>query len=518
MENARMPTENTSTPATEKFKLSPEEQAKLAMCVNPDAGGYIDVKFDYPGEMQDQILCVLWKNADALAQGSKVVRHQYFSSEYREAFCKLLLDYYKQYGGQPSKDWLLEAYKRQLPANTDKDKKMLIFGGLLSTVAARMEPEHHERTALLELVQDFARHQYMKLMNDSIAKATTESGDPRRFDKVGQLMREYAMPSLAGAVKSYASWSELVKTAEDQTEDWLIPNWSEFGCVTLFSSLPKLGKSTIVAELVACSMTGRDFYGQKINPAPVLLVDPENREKTLVRRINHALADEAPGKVGEWFFRMNAFPKPLDNAYLRKAIEDVKAATGENKVIVVLDTMRSCYTGAFENENDNAEMAKIVVPLKDIAAETGAALFLIHHNNKAADSYAGGTAILGSVDYWWNWQNDRAKKHGKLSCMGRGDFTDPIELKFNTITQRNVLYVSGADDDQEADKLLVNIPVEGEGVSRDWLAEVWGCGGTTAHKRLSGYIDQGLVEAVPPANRKTGKTLYRLASEAVLAG
>ena len=68
---------------------------------------------------------------------------------------------------------------------------------------------------------------------------------------------------------------------------------------------------------------------QAATPAPVLVVDPENREKTLVRRVKHALSGEGEGRLGEWFFRLNAFPKPLDNAYLRRAIEEVKKATGQ---------------------------------------------------------------------------------------------------------------------------------------------------------------------------------------------
>jgi hypothetical protein len=497
-------------------ELTAAEQAKLAMCVNPD-GAAVDVKFDYGPELQDRILCVLWKHADSLAQGAKVIRPEYFPQKEREALCRLLLDYYRQYGGQPSKEWLVEAYKRQLPPTEDKDKKMLPWTGWLNGLSYQVEPELHERAALLELVQDFARHQSVKVLHHKLAIATTESGDPKRFDKVGSLMREFAMPSLSGAVKPYASWSELVGVAADQQEDWLIPNWSEYGCLTLFSSLPKLGKSTIVAELIACAMTGRDFYGQPVQGAPVLLVDPENREKTLVRRLNHALAGDGPGRVDEWFFRLNAFPKPLDNGYLRKAIEDIKIATGQDRVIVVLDTLRSCYAGAIENENDNAEMAGIVVPLKDLAAETNSALFLIHHNSKAADSYAGGTAILGSVDYWWNWRNDRAKRHGELSCWGRGDFTEPIELVFDPETQRNALYTaadSGQTDDEAA---LLAIPASGSGVTREQLADLWGCALTSVGRRLKAYVDAGRVECLSPENRRLGKTRYRQVAGAELA-
>jgi len=510
-------TEYLSTAETKDFNLTPEEQAKLAQCVNPDAGVGGDIKFDYTPEMQNQILNILWRHPDCLAQAANVLKPSYFPQELREKFCTLLFSYYKKYAGRPSKNWLVHQYRIGLPLSVEPKPKIIVFGAFLNTLEAAYEIELHERQSLLDLVQDFGRHQATRQYTLQLQCAATETKDPKRFDEIAKLRSGFQMPTLVMPPTLSSTWGDLVKTAADQADDWLLPNWSEFGSVTLFSSLPKLGKSTIIAELIASSMVGRDFYGLPLHQAPILLVDPENKEKTLVKRLTSAMGDDGEGKTGDWLFRLNAFPKPLTGDYLRKAIDDVKRATGESKVIVVLDTLRSCYAGAIENENDNSEMAKVIVPLKDLAAETNSCVILIHHNTKQADSYAGGTAILSSVDYWWNWQTERKNMTGTLTCWGRGDFTTPIALTFDPKTQRNRVRATADDDGGEVDGRLLAVPVVGSGVSQEHLGEVWGVSNMTAFRQLKKYVAEGLVEAIAPENRKAGKTLYRQTNQAEIA-
>lgn len=496
------------------IELTPEEQAKLDACVNPDADA--PAKYRFTPAQQHAICAMMLKDDDCLEKASRLVKPTFFSQVGDEYLSTILIEFYKRYRGRPNLDAVREEFrKRYNPKN--EDPKRLSFEAHLHTVHVACDVAAYERQYLLDQIEAFARYQYTRLHCGKLTHAANEDSNDW-WNKVIQIANQWLPPSQTGPTSPVATWAEVCEAADAQREDWLIPNWAEYGCLTLFSSLPKLGKSTIVAELIASAMLGRSFYGLSLNPAPVLLVDPENRERTTRRRIDHALQGEDVGKLCEWFFRMNAFAKPLDLGLLRKAIQAVKDSTGETRLVVVLDTLRSCYSGAIENENDNSEMAKVIVPLKDLAEETNCALFLIHHNAKGADSYAGGTAILGSVDYYWNWRNDRVKGHGQLSCWGRGDYTEPLELVFDTETQTNRVYASAGPKPAARDVDLVAVPADEPGVTREWLAEAWGCSGTTAHGRLRKFLDSGEVVELKPKNRKYGKTTYVRAAVSCSSG
>lgn len=490
--------------STVNFELSPEESAKLASLVNPDA--HQDIKFSYDASMQKQILAFMYNDPECLEFARRLkIKPGYFTTLSGERICDLMLWCADTFGNLPPDELFAQCAKSRF--NLDEDK-LIPWRAEIKSMRYAAEPQCYEKKALFMVLEDFCKEQSIYHYVLQLTTETTSSRDFLRFKKVEDTIRQFRIPALAGPTNAYATWEEVCAAADAQHEDWLIPNWAEFGCVTLFSSLPKLGKSTILAQLIADIMLARQFFGLVVNPAPVLMVDPENRERTTRRRLEHAFAGAGVGKMNEWFFRMNSFAKPLDIALLRKAINDIKAATGQDRIVVLLDTMRSCYSGAIENENDNSEMSKVIVPLKDLAAETNACIFLIHHNAKGADSYAGGTAILGSVDYYWNWRNDRQNKRGELSCWGRGDFTDPIELVFDADLQRNKLYIAGPVKLESVESDLLAIPLQEPGVTRDHLAEVWGVSTTTAYNRLKALLDAGRISERKPTNRKLGKITF----------
>jgi len=67
-------------------------------------------------------------------------------------------------------------------------------------------------------------------------------------------------------------------------------------------------------------------------------------------------------------------------------------ATGAK--LAVLDNVAHLFTG---NENDRGDVTRFVNLLNKLAGESGAAIILLGHPNKAGDSYSGSTAWLNAV-------------------------------------------------------------------------------------------------------------------------
>lgn len=477
--------------------LTVEEQAQLAElnASNPDAKPQ-SYGLQYPPEKEQLILACCFKVENFLETASVFIEDSgAFVHQARAYIFSYLKAYWKEHQAVPTIEecqWYIEEanQKGKLPAS----KPDYFFLGELNLIRDEVEPHLHQGNVLLKELEKFARLQdYRKSYNKEI-KLIEED----KWDEVDAYRKSHMQPSLKP--KQLAeSWLEVLETAEKQKEDWCIPNWCEYGCMTLFSSKPKMGKSTIMSQLIVSAMLGEDFYGMDLNPAPILLIDPENRQKTLVRRLNHCLQGRATGRFNDLFYRMGDFPKPLTIELLIANVEAIKAKTGSDKIIVIMDTLRSCFAGAVEDENDAAGMAKILTPLRDLTAKHNICLFLIHHNSKAADDYSGSTAILSSVDYHWNFRNDKLKNRSEINCQGRGDFVDPLELMFDRATQTNKLYVSKGETVKEPvkevghDLELSVIPFAG-GIGIEDLMTTWAVSRRTVTRKLDDYITAGQVK------------------------
>ena len=241
---------------------------------------------------------------------------------------------------------------------------------------------------------------------------------------------------------AFESWDETCQIASQQKEDWLIPGWAEFGCLQLLTGLPFSGKSCIVAEIIAALALGKTFCELPVQQVPFVLLDLENKERILVKRLRNALGGEA-GKMPELYHRVNPrnIPRPITPQFILTAIDKLKKAMGDigKKGFVVIDTMRSAFAGSGKDELNPQQMIDLLVPLKQLAYDSGWLVLVLHHNAKHSDQYSGSTAIAAVADYMWNWSSDKKKLTGTLEFAGgRDDHQLPLDFTFDMTSQRNV--------------------------------------------------------------------------------
>jgi hypothetical protein len=304
----------------------------------------------------------------------------------------------------------------------------------------------------------------------------------------------------------FQSWDEVCSIADNQTEDWVIPGWMEFGCLHLFTGLPFSGKSTLVGEQIAAIAQGSGFHGMTCAQVPFILLDLENKERILVKRIRSCLGDD-PGKINDLFFRVA--PKdiklPLEPEFVTDCIGEIKRNMKDQpKGIVWVDTFRSAFAAHEKFDEVNAAcMVAILKPLKDLAAETGWAVVVLHHNAKHSNTYSGSTSIAGVADYLWNWQSNKETLEGKLSVEGRDDCQRPLCFKYDPEMRRNILLGTSEevktkkkDDKEEQTRFyfLKNFPDDVDrGITTDEAARLATCYSRTAVRYAKEEFDAGFL-------------------------
>lgn len=91
--------------------------------------------------------------------------------------------------------------------------------------------------------------------------------------------------------------------------------------------------------------------------------------------------------------------------------------------LVALDNVAHLFAG---NENDRGEVTRFVNALNRLAGDTGAAVLLLGHPNKAGDSYSGSTAWLNAVRSQFTIEHDlqtdmRTVTVGKANYARKGE-------------------------------------------------------------------------------------------------
>ena len=213
--------------------------------------------------------------------------------------------------------------------------------------------------------------------------------------------------------------SEAIAAAAIETLDWaalanvtpapkafVIPLLAPAGEVTLFTGPGSAGKSLLAQQLATALAAGVPTLRLDMGQAPAIYLTCEDDEGQLHWRQAHiceALGVTVASLAGR--LHVASLRGALDNALgtegpdgefpLSPAYHRLAAMirrTGAK--LVALDNVAHLFTG---NENDRGAVTRFVNALNRLAGQSGAAIILLGHPNKAGDSYSGSTAWLNAV-------------------------------------------------------------------------------------------------------------------------
>jgi hypothetical protein len=244
--------------------------------------------------------------------------------------------------------------------------------------------------------------------------------------------------------KRFLKPSEVRQIADTQTEDWLMPNWLEFGSLGMLCGEPFARKSHLMAELQATIFRDGHFGPHKVQPCCMLVIDLENRENKWTKRLANALGesvDVMDNVLRRW--NPDEDELPFNPSSIEGMIKEVKKEMGGEKIFVVIDTLRSAFD---ESEMDTDEMKRLLYPLQRVAQRTNAAILIIHHRPKNKAFYSGQTAIAGALDFLWVFDSDKETLRGTLSLAGGRD--DPDKAMVFELRDGKNYYVPDAQPEQ----------------------------------------------------------------------
>lgn len=218
----------------------------------------------------------------------------------------------------------------------------------------------------------------------------------RRREEVRELLDGWATSPIfePGTEAKHAPVGTLVSEVQSETVRWLWPGRIPFGKLTVVDGDPGLGKSALTVDLAARVSVGRPWPDKTpINAAGVVLLNAEDGLADTIRprleaagaNLNRVLALVAvPDGDSE---RLLSIPEDLQT--VRRGIERVGAA------LVIVDPLMAFLSGDVNGHLDQ-DVRRALAPLAILAEETGAAVVVVRHLNKAtggAAIYRGGGSI-----------------------------------------------------------------------------------------------------------------------------
>ncbi|SDX68664.1 AAA family ATPase [Thiocapsa roseopersicina] len=219
---------------------------------------------------------------------------------------------------------------------------------------------------------DFARSGNVHLLNDAIAEqAKAAEPAPPRF----HLMTPDELASRPAAQYRI----KRVLPAE--------------GIAVIYGP-PKSGKTFIVLDAAAAITEGREWFGYRTRPCPIVYVGLEGEGGLSQRWQAYRLVKGDTGKDRLKFVTAQLSLLLADDITdLANAIKAARADAG----IVVIDTLNAASPGA--DENSSVDMGRIIAAAKRLQATLGGLVLLVHHAGKELSrGLRGHSSLSGAVD------------------------------------------------------------------------------------------------------------------------
>jgi hypothetical protein len=264
---------------------------------------------------------------------------------------------------------------------------------------------------------------------DGLIEHVVAQADRPDFDVPSTVAETAAAPRTPGLFAPMTARDFLA--VEPAPIVWVWEPYLPTGTLTVFSAYMKTGKSTFIAPMMLAVAQGRPFLGMPTKQTPVLALAVEEHPRDVKARLGSlGLRPDDPFHIVSGWLSRDEWPRVV--AYVRE----------HGIGLVVLDTL-SAYWGV-EDENDNAEVHRLVQPFHTLARNTGASVVLVHHDRKSGGrdgrNIRGGSALFGLVDQALSLERPQGGAETRRILKSIGRYADtPREVVLDYLEGQYVL-------------------------------------------------------------------------------
>jgi hypothetical protein len=263
-------------------------------------------------------------------------------------------------------------------------------------------------------------------------------------------------------------------------EKWFVRGLIPAEQVTIFSALPKAGKTTWLAHLLKACGEGGTFCGQEVRAGKVVYVTEESETIWAERRDKLGIGDHCEAVLRP--FRLKP-TMPQWSAWLQQLTLSLEDAPAD---LVVIDTLSKLWP--VQNENDASEVTAALMPLLEVSYGLKITVLLVHHLRKGdgleSTQTRGSGGITAAVDSILELRRynpgDRKDRRRVLSCDARyDDRLDEVVVELSEDGTRYSVHGDRADTAcrDNVTVLLAMLPTEMPGVSASQILKKWPAGG-----------------------------------------
>lgn len=165
----------------------------------------------------------------------------------------------------------------------------------------------------------------------------------------------------------------------------------EEGVVAVYGP-PGSGKSFLVLDMLGAVSTGREWFGHRVRPAPVVYVALEGKAG-VSQRVRAYRKKRGSMKQVRFLDEQMDLRRPDDRASIIDAVSRVGWTNG----VVCIDTLAASAPGM--DENASTDMGKVIAALKEIQDALGGCVMVVHHTGKdQSKGLRGWSGLTGAVD------------------------------------------------------------------------------------------------------------------------
>ncbi len=272
---------------------------------------------------------------------------------------------------------------------------------------------------------------------------------------------------------------------------WIVKNFLAEASLSIVYADGGSLKTYSMIDMGVCVATFEKWLNHEVTQGAVLIIDEDNGPPRMLRRNGEVLRGHGADENTPIYCLSSSgfdFGKDIDIEYLKLAI-DVHSVK-----LVIIDTLINVMPG--KKENAAEEINPILLKLRRVAHDTGAAIVLIHHSNKAG-GFRGTTVFKDAVDTLISVEKKQNEiifkteksRDGEIICFSAIANFDAVNQSFRLDLNPKQVKPMSTSTYTKADRfVLLYLLSHGESKSSDITGSIDPLAGDPAPKSVSNSI------------------------------